>query len=569
MKSASALVLGHGLGAFLQTIRSIGRHSIDVDVNRGSGHAMRSRFLREVVDFPDYREDAPEPWLAFVGELFRTKRYDFVLPCSDDVILPFVRHREFFRAFDFTQIAILSDTAFDVCSDKYRSAVLASESGLPVPEFYEHTVNDTLLDSIRAYAWEFPFIVKPRCSYVAGRRRTVKRIRHEEQLREFIARCAAWGSCIVQKNFNGTGIGVYLLAKAGRILASMAQERLHEPLEGGGGYYRRSIPLPQELLPGIEQAVRSLNYTGVAMFEFKRNADDEWAFIEINGRLWGSLALSMAAGCDFPYWLYQMLCENREEFPQRYRTGIYSRNLSADLHWTMDNLRADRSDGTLATRPPLSVFAEARHWIVGREYWDSFSWRDPGPFFGEVGELLGNGYGKFRRTLFPRWKGKRMKKAVLLKKFPEARRVLVICYGNILRSPFAAAYLREKLADRIEIREGGYLPNTDRPTPELAVQVAATLDVDLTSHRSRSFSNEDLDWADMVICFDEENYDHLRGRLGGNVDKIWPLGTVLPDKSPWIADPYGSDAEGFRKTYGTIQSCCDALIASVEPLSGF
>jgi len=550
------------MGAFLQAIRSLGQHLIQVDVNRGEGHAMRSRWIRATIDLPEYREDTSESWLAFVGDLLRTKCYDFVLPCTDDAILPFVRHRSFFQSLDpnlSKRIAILSDPMFDVCSDKYRSAMLAVASGLSVPEFHELSINDSLLDFIRDNAWEFPFVIKPRCSYDTERR-TVKRVYSEKQLHEFITRCTAWESCIVQKNFNGTGIGVYLLAKSGRILAWMAQERLHEPLEGAGSCYRRSIPLPQELLPGIEQAVRSLDYTGVAMFEFKRNSDGQWAFIEINGRLWGSLPLSVAAGCDFPYWLYQMQCENREDFPQQYRIGVYSRKLYGDLHWFFDNLRADRSDATLATRSLGVVLAEWRHWFLGREYWDSFSWRDPVPFFGEVGELVRECYDKLRRRFFPRWKGKRLIKSTMLKRFRDSHSVLVICLGNICRSPFAAACLREKLAGKVEIREGGYYSRMNRSPPEYAHQTAALLGMDLSVHRSRAFSDADLDWADMVICFDEGNYDYLRQRLGGHVEKIWPLGTVLPEKSPWIADPFGTDINGFRNTYAIIQNCCDELI---------
>jgi len=156
------------------------------------------------------------------------------------------------------------------------------------------------------------------------------------------------------------------------------------------------------------------------------------------------------------------------------------------------------------------------------------------------------------------------KKETMQRQFRDAHRLLVICLGNILRSPFAAAYLRGKLADRVEIREGGYLPKTDRPTPELAVQVAASLGVDLAEHRSRAFSNDDLDWADVILCFDEDNYDHLCERLSGKADKVWPLGTVFDGKSPWIADPYGADAAGFRRTYETIRNCCDELIEELR-----
>ena len=50
-----------------------------------------------------------------------------------------------------------------------------------------------------------------------------------------------------------------------------------------------------------------MDYTGVAMLEFRKNFDkNESVLIEINGRFWGSLPLAVAAGADFPYYLYQL-----------------------------------------------------------------------------------------------------------------------------------------------------------------------------------------------------------------------------------------------------------------------
>ena len=155
-------------------------------------------------------------------------------------------------------------------------------------------------------------------------------------------------------------------------------------------------------------------------------------------------------------------------------------------------------------------------------------------------------------------------KETMLRQFRDVRRLLVICLGNICRSPFAAAYLREKLAGQVEVREGGYLPKVNRPSPDTAHQAAAAFGVDLSKHRSRAFTDEDLDWAEMILCFDEENDNHLRKRLGGKADKIWPLGAVLDEGGPWIADPYKTSLESFHRTYKTIRNCCDELGMSHE-----
>src|SRR5262249_43391057 len=150
-------------------------------------------------------------------------------------------------------------------------------------------------------------------------------------------------------------------------------ERVHEPLGGGGSSYRKSVALDPELFEATKALMRALRYTGVAMAEFKIDPERKThVFLEINARFWGSLPLAIAAGADFPFWLYEPLVAGRRDFPQRYTEGIYARNWIGDLKWMAANLAADRSDPTLMTRPLPLVAAELAHVIGGRERSDTF-----------------------------------------------------------------------------------------------------------------------------------------------------------------------------------------------------
>lgn len=150
------------------------------------------------------------------------------------------------------------------------------------------------------------------------------------------------------------------------------------------------------------------------------------------------------------------------------------------------------------------------------------------------------------------------------RRFAEAERILVVCLGNICRSPFAAAVLRSKLGDRAEVREGGYLPKMNRPVPEVALTVQKQLGYDLSRHRSRHFTDDDLAWADLILCFDQENDRYLREKLGEATEKVWPLGAVLSETSPWIADPYDRPADVYRETYRFIIRCCEELLEQIK-----
>jgi protein-tyrosine phosphatase len=92
-------------------------------------------------------------------------------------------------------------------------------------------------------------------------------------------------------------------------------------------------------------------------------------------------------------------------------------------------------------------------------------------------------------------------------------KVLVVCHGNINRSPLAAAVIRKERPDW-EVREAA-LKSWCNPDwkPERAAKkmrdAAAQHGYDLEDHRSRAITEEDMDWADQVIYMDGGNFDRL------------------------------------------------------------
>lgn len=123
------------------------------------------------------------------------------------------------------------------------------------------------------------------------------------------------------------------------------------------------------------------------------------------------------------------------------------------------------------------------------------------------------------------------------------RRVLVVCYGNIYRSPFVAMRLQALVPD-LAIRSAGFHPREGRESPAGHVAMARGYDVDLASHRSRLVTGGDLEWADAIVLMDRNNWSCLR-QAGADPRKMVWLGTLGPGPVE-IPDPYGKpvgDAE--------------------------
>ncbi|SIO66901.1 Protein-tyrosine-phosphatase [Singulisphaera sp. GP187] len=345
--------------------------------------------------------------------------------------------------------------------------------------------------------------------------------------------------------------------------------RVHEPPRGGGSSYRMSTRPSPELVDASVRLLKALDYTGVAMVEFKVDSrTGRWALIEVNGRFWGSLPLALAAGADFPLALVQMLLEGRTAFPQTYRVGLCCRNWEGDVEWLSANLRADRSDPTLTTRPLVGVLAETlKNLTLFRERSDTFVLDDPTPAWHELSGIGRRKWLGFRGKLACRFLQSSRSRRGLAKRFRErvrvARQVLFLCAGNICRSPYAAAVAVKNLGHRLEIDSAGYLPLPGRPSPEVAVAVAAARGIDLSDHASQVLTETLVRQSHLIIVFDYANYQQFRRTYPFARDRVFPLGAIRPEGPLFIEDPWNGGAEEFERCYQEIDENLERVIEEV------
>jgi protein-tyrosine phosphatase len=140
------------------------------------------------------------------------------------------------------------------------------------------------------------------------------------------------------------------------------------------------------------------------------------------------------------------------------------------------------------------------------------------------------------------------------------RKLLVVCYGNIYRSPYVAELLRERLANRVQVRSSGFHPIADRPSPSAHVQMSAQAGVDLGRHRSAQLSFDDLAWADAIVLMDRYNWRDLR-RMGADPGRLVWLGSL--DGGGDIPDPYGLPLREAERIMQRVHRCSESLAAAV------
>jgi len=114
---------------------------------------------------------------------------------------------------------------------------------------------------------------------------------------------------------------------------------------------------------------------------------------------------------------------------------------------------------------------------------------------------------------------------------------LIVCFGNINRSPFAAQLARRRAGSRA--RSGGFYPQAGRCSPPGTVAGARAYEVDLSAHRSVVVDDAALARAPAIFVFDLQNLASVAARWPRALRRTHLVGALAEEGSLLIADPHG------------------------------
>lgn len=394
--TSTVLVTDAGLGSAVSVIRSLGRKGMRVVAADSERHSagLRSRFADVAVHYPSARVD-PDGMIERLLEIVRSERVDLVVPVTDDTILPLAAARDRFER--VTKVALPPAASWETARDKEATHELAERLGVPVPRTaLVETVADARREAARL-GW--PVVLKPQASRVHAR--GDKRIeafsvayaggfaRLDARMRTFEGRCPV----LLQEYFSGEAHGVELLLDRGRPLLAFQHRRLREvPITGGASSFRESVALDPLLYEYSLRLLAELEWTGLAMVEFKLTPDGP-RLMEINGRIWGSLPLAVKSGVDFPAGLAALYLGTpppaRDGSLPGYRLGVRSRHLELETVWIASVLLRRRRYPFLAIPPRREALSVALRLLAPSDGYDILDRDDAAPGVAEVRKILG------------------------------------------------------------------------------------------------------------------------------------------------------------------------------------
>jgi protein-tyrosine phosphatase len=150
--------------------------------------------------------------------------------------------------------------------------------------------------------------------------------------------------------------------------------------------------------------------------------------------------------------------------------------------------------------------------------------------------------------------------------------VLMVCMGNICRSPTAEGVLRQRLqaaglADRVSVDSAGtHGYHVGDPPDERAQKHALRRGVDLSRQRARRVRDADFLRFDLLLAMDDDNLAALQRICpAGLEDRVRLLLSFAPDGPiREVPDPYYGGAGGFEQVLDLVELACDGLVAELR-----
>ncbi|MCF3111082.1 low molecular weight phosphotyrosine protein phosphatase [Niabella sp. CC-SYL272] len=146
-------------------------------------------------------------------------------------------------------------------------------------------------------------------------------------------------------------------------------------------------------------------------------------------------------------------------------------------------------------------------------------------------------------------------------------KILMVCLGNICRSPLAEGILQKKAAERgldWQVDSAGTNGYHTGETPHrLSQKVASLHGIDISCQRARDFVPEDFERFDIIYAMAEDVIDEIKYIAGNRFDPskvILIMNEIEPGRNKDVPDPWYGTEPGYHEVYEMLDRASDAII---------
>lgn len=146
-------------------------------------------------------------------------------------------------------------------------------------------------------------------------------------------------------------------------------------------------------------------------------------------------------------------------------------------------------------------------------------------------------------------------------------KILMVCLGNICRSPLAEGIMKTKVPDNFVVDSAGTISLHEGEHPDKrAVKTAANHNIDISKQKSRPITRRDFETFDKIYCMDIDIFEDVVSKTKNKEErkKVALFLEVLGDhENAEVPDPYWGDMKDFENVFQLLDKGCDAILNQI------
>jgi len=147
-------------------------------------------------------------------------------------------------------------------------------------------------------------------------------------------------------------------------------------------------------------------------------------------------------------------------------------------------------------------------------------------------------------------------------------KILMVCLGNICRSPLAEGILKSK-SKNIYVDSAGTAGYHIGKNPDSrSIEIGLKHNIDITDQRARQFNSDDFSEFDKIYVMDNDNYSKIisLAKNQEEIDKVdLILNEIYPNEYMSVPDPYYGGDQGFINIFNLLDKACEKIASKNEP----
>lgn len=144
------------------------------------------------------------------------------------------------------------------------------------------------------------------------------------------------------------------------------------------------------------------------------------------------------------------------------------------------------------------------------------------------------------------------------------KKVLMVCLGNICRSPLAQGILSAKVdSDQVFVDSAGTAAyHVGEQPDERSIAIARVNGIDISNQSARKFTKEDFHDFDHIFVMDQSNLENVLNQADSEEEKnkVQLILSLADGASNEVPDPYYGGEEGFELVYNLLDDACDYMV---------